>query len=254
MQAKSASCHEVPLGIYIHTPFCVERCHFCYYRAFADPTRATIDRYLDALTKELRLYAQLPAVVGRQPSFVYFGGGTPSLMTADQIERLLGEMQNIFSWDHVQEATFECAPLTVTPDRLKVLRDAGITRVSMGVQQLDDEVLTKNGRVHLVDDVERAYDEIRRCDFDIVNLDLMIGLVGETDASFHSSLDRVIRMQAQSVTLYQLEVPMNTPLYRDMQNDNVESPLAGWGERRERLKAGFARLEQSDNLLNGDDV
>jgi oxygen-independent coproporphyrinogen-3 oxidase len=245
LQSESASPSEIPLGIYVHTPFCLERCHYCYYRSFADPTRETIDRYLDALISELKLYAQSPAVAGRYPTFIYFGGGTPSLLSAEQIQRLISEFKATFSWDNVEEVTFECAPQTVTQDRLEIMRASGVTRVSMGVQQLNDDVLKSNGRVHLVRDVERAYTALRKTGFDIVNFDLIVGLVEETDNTFYGSLDQVIDMGPDSVTLYQLEIPVNTPLYRDLRDGKIDTPPAGWDVKRGRLKAAFAQLEQA---------
>jgi oxygen-independent coproporphyrinogen-3 oxidase len=125
------------------------------------------------------------------------------------------------------------------------MREAGVTRVSMGVQQLNDDVLKNSGRVHLVSDVERAFAEIGRARFDVVNVDLMIGLVGETDDSFHRSLDRVIEMSPDSVTLYQLEIPINTPLYRALRDGEIVIPPAGWDIKRGRLAAAFAHLEQA---------
>ncbi len=245
LQSARTSSSDVPLGIYIHTPFCLERCHYCYYLSFADPTRETVGRYLDALGGELDLYAKSPAVEGRHPTFIYFGGGTPSLLTAGQIERLSGKIKTAFSWDRADEVTFECAPQTATRDRLDAMREAGVTRLSMGVQQLNDEVLKSNGRVHLVRDVERAFAEIGRVGFDVVNVDLIVGLVGETDDSFHRSLDRVIDMGPDSVTLYQLEIPVNTPLYRALRDGQIATPPAGWDVKRGRLAAAFARLEQA---------
>jgi len=245
LQTEPISPNEVPLGIYIHTPFCLERCHYCYYRSFANPTDETVDRYLDALAGELNLYANSPAVVGRHPTFIYFGGGTPSLLTAGQIHRLFTKIKSTFSWDQAEEVTFECAPQTVTRDRLDVMLASGVTRVSMGVQQLNDDVLKNNGRVHLVCDVERAFAELRHIDFEVVNLDLIVGLVGETDDTFHRSLDQVIEMGPDSVTLYQLEIPLNTPLYRALRDGEIDTPPADWDVKRSRLRAAFARLKQA---------
>jgi oxygen-independent coproporphyrinogen-3 oxidase len=118
----------------------------------------------------------------------------------------------------------------------------------MGVQQMNDDVLRQSGRVHLVDDIRRAYGEIRRCDFDIVNIDLMVGLVGETDESFRDSLRQVISMSPDSVTFYQLEIPANTPLFRALRDNKVSSP-ANWDVKRARLTDGFALLEADGYTL-----
>jgi oxygen-independent coproporphyrinogen-3 oxidase len=244
----TSSQNDVPLGLYVHIPFCLERCHFCYYRSFADPTPKTIDSYLDALINEIRIYSESPQLAGRRLAFAYFGGGTPSLLSAGQLQRLFRGIQSAFPWTDIQEVTFECSPKTVTRERLETLRQAGVTRISMGVQQMNDDVLRQNGRVHLVNDIRRAYGEIRRCDFDIVNIDLMVGLVGETDESFRDSLRQVISMSPDSITFYQLEIPPNTPLFRALRDNEVTSP-ANWDVKRARLTEAFALIEADGYTL-----
>lgn len=139
--------------------------------------------------------------------------------------------------------TFECAPKSVTPPKMKLLREAGVTPLSLGVQQLDDEVLTRNGRVHLIQDVEAAYTAVRAADFPVVNLDLTVGLVGETRESLQRSLKHTIELEPDSVTVYQMEIPLNTPLYRDIQNgDEDAADLADWEERAQRLTLAFEAL------------
>lgn len=239
-----ANVNEVPLGLYLHVPFCVERCHYCYYRSYAKPTPAQIEQYIDALLTELKQYASTPAIAHRPLDFAYFGGGTPSLLSAAQIERLLGGVKALFPWNHAREISFECAPKSVTADRLAALRAAGVTRLSVGVQQMDDVVLAKSGRVHRVADVERAWGLIEPLAFPVVNLDLMVGLVGETDESFFSGLQRVISFSPMSVTIYLLEIPRNTPLYHALQTQQLSDSLVVWEVKRRRLAAAFTELER----------
>ena len=234
----------VPLGLYVHVPFCAKRCRYCHYLSYEDrPDR--ISPYLDSVAAEVRRYAGMPAVAGRPVSFVYFGGGTPSLLSRARLRRLLDGVRSGLPWDATREVTFECAPASVTRDKMRLLRDSGVTRVSLGAQQLDDAVLEANGRVHLVRDVERAYAAIRAVGFDVVNIDLMVGLVGETDRTFFSSLDRVIGLEPESVTIYQLEIPRNTPLFAAMRDGELRSAPPGWAEKRERLVEGYARLAEA---------
>jgi len=233
---------QVPLGLYCHIPFCVERCSYCYYLSHSGRELQRFDEYMTALVAELREYAARPVFAGRPLDFVYFGGGTPSILSTSRLQRLLGGLAEVLPWSAVREVTFECAPRSVTVDKLKVLRDAGVTRLSLGVQQLDDEVLERNGRVHLVADVEAAYAAVRQVGFDVVNLDLMVGLVGETEASVGRSLDRVLQLAPDSVTVYQLEIPFNTPLCRELRHGEVDPPPASWAEKHVRLQDVFARL------------
>jgi oxygen-independent coproporphyrinogen-3 oxidase len=241
-----AAAEAPPLGLYVHIPFCVDRCRYCYYLSYGADAPGNLDRYVDALIAELGDDATRPVFSGRPLDFVYFGGGTPSLLARSSLQRLLEGLQQACSWDGAREVTFECAPKSVTPAKLEMLRKGGVTRLSLGVQQLDDEVLIRNGRVHLIKDVEAAYDAIRQTGFPVVNLDLMVGLVGETRASMLRSLDRVIELGPDSVTVYQMEIPLNTPLYQDLQSGaEVDDELADWEEKHQRLALAFDHLAQT---------
>jgi len=235
---------EAALGLYVHIPFCAERCHFCYYLSHDDRLDQT-DRYLAALESELSLYAKTAALDGRELDFVYFGGGTPSLLSAARVDRLMSGLQDVWPWQAVREVTFECAPRSVNANKLEALREKGVTRVSLGVQQMNDEVLRANGRVHLVADVEAAYRALGDAGFAVVNVDLIVGLVGETDETFDSSLERIIDLTPDSVTIYQLEIPLNTPLWRSLRDGELSSEPASWKTKRDRLRRGFARLERA---------
>jgi oxygen-independent coproporphyrinogen-3 oxidase len=240
--AQPPASGDVPLGLYVHIPFCVERCQYCYYLSHDDRS-GEIDGYLEALADEWARYANAPVVAGRPLGFVYFGGGTPSILSVARLRSLARALQQSGSWADAREVTFECAPKSVTADKARALRDLGVTRLSLGVQQLDDAVLAANGRVHLTADVERAYESLRLGGFDVVNLDLMVGLVDETDESFFNSLERVIGLRPESVTIYQLEIPLNTPLYRSLRAEVPAPPPASWDVKHARLAAAMARLE-----------
>ncbi len=241
-RARGTPHGEEPFGLYVHIPFCVKRCQYCYYLSYDDKADE-IDGYLNALLKEVKMCAAAPALADREVGFVYFGGGTPSLLSDKRIRSLMAELQGVFPWTNAKEVTFECAPQTVTESKMEALREMGVTRVSMGVQSLDDEVLRKNGRVHLAREVERAYAAIQSVGFPVVNIDLMVGLVGETDESFFRSLERVMEMSPQSITIYQLEIPLYTPLYRALRNGTLDGMPASWSVKRARLATAFARLE-----------
>ena len=236
-----ASVPASPLGLYVHVPFCVQRCQYCYYLSYDDRGEARKD-YLEALGTELELYARRPLLAGRALDFVYFGGGTPSILSVPEIERLFARLQRCISWSGAREVTFECAPRSVTEAKARALKAAGVNRVSLGVQQLDDAVLARNGRLHGVADVERAYDVLRRAGFDALNVDLMVGLPGESEGSFRRSLERVIELAPEQVTLYLLEIPHNTPLYRRLRDEPGRDEPASWPEKRARLARGFERL------------
>lgn len=232
-----------PLGLYVHIPFCVKRCQYCYYLAYDDKSAEIVDAYLDALAREIDLLRDAAALRGRPLDFAYIGGGTPSLLSRRRLETLFERLHAAFDFRHVRESTFECAPQSVTIDKLRALRAAGVNRVSMGVQQLDDDVLLASGRVHTVRDVLRAWDAIRSVGFPIVNLDLIAGLPGESETSFLDGLERVIALKPESVTIYPLELPQNTPLFREWRAGELDAPLTDWETKRGRVGRAFARLE-----------
>src|SRR5215467_3106750 len=127
-----------PLGVYLHIPFCRKRCHFCYFRVYTDKDSTAIKAYLDLAIRELELYAAHPFIGERKPQFVYFGGGTPSYLSESQLQALTDRMKVILPWDRAEEVTFECEPGTLSDHKLKVIRDLGVTRLSLGVENLND--------------------------------------------------------------------------------------------------------------------
>ncbi|MCU0771335.1 MAG: coproporphyrinogen III oxidase family protein [Verrucomicrobia bacterium] len=235
---------SVPLGVYVHLPFCHHKCDYCYYLSYIGQPAAVINRYLDTVMREAALYAAQPAVKERPVAFGYFGGGTPSLLSVAQLSRLMTGLRAAFRWDAAEEITFECAPRSVTRELLAALRESGVTRVSMGVQSFDDGLLALNGRVHRAADVRRAYVLIAAAGFAQVNLDLMCGLLGETDAHWHATLQQVLELQPDAVTLYQTEIPRNTRLAREFEAGMLPTPPPSWEVKRARLDAGRRAFEE----------
>ncbi len=234
----------LPLGLYVHLPFCVQRCSYCCYMSRSD-RMDVVDAYLDRLAAELTAYRRSPALSSRPLDFVYFGGGTPSLLSTSRLERLFGRLQSCFPWDRVREVTFECAPRSVTAEKARLLGALGVTRLSLGVQQLDDTILRINGRVHLSADVYRAYEHLRASGVPTLNVDLIAGLAGETTSTFFTSLDRVLRMAPESITIYALEVPPNTPLARALRGGTAEAAVPPRPVRYRRLEEASVRLQDA---------
>jgi len=234
----------VPLGMYCHIPFCLKRCDYCYYLSHEGANPFLIDEYLTALTREIEIYSQSDSVAERELGFLYIGGGTPSILSPDQTWKLIERIRTLFPFDHIEEITFECAPRTVTLERMRILKECGVNRISLGIQQLDDSTLKANGRIHRVADIERAYWMIRETNFETLNVDLMVGMVGERGSNFFGSLDRVIELDPDSITLYQLEIPKNTPLYHSLNNRSGAFP-ASWIEKHRRLELAYERLAES---------
>jgi oxygen-independent coproporphyrinogen-3 oxidase len=146
---------------------------------------------------------------------------------------------------HSPETTFECAPKTTTRPRLDALAHSGVNRISMGVQSFDDELLRKNGRVHLSRDVYRAFAIIQEFGFEWVNLDLMAGMLGETWRDWRRTVSEAIRLNPDSVTIYQTEIPRNTQLYKDLVEGSLPAKPVDWDTKRERVDYAFGELERA---------
>ena len=235
---------DVPLGLYVHLPFCRQRCDFCYFKVYTDKSSADIRRYLDTLAAELALLAERPYLAGRRPSFVYFGGGTPSYLSASQLRELFGSLSEILPFDAAEEIAFECEPGTLQQPKVAALAELGVTRASLGVEHFDPDLLERNHRAHRADEILRAYGFLREADFKSVNIDLIAGMVGETDATWSECIGRTIELLPESVTIYQMEVPFNTTLYGRMrEGGEAVAPVADWATKRAWADEGFARLE-----------
>src|SRR5215212_824932 len=171
---------ESRLGLYLHIPFCRKRCKFCYFRVYTDKNARDVDVYLNALTREVELYRAKPIVGNRPLHFVYFGGGTPSFLSAAQLQGLFAKVQALFPWKEAAEVTFECEPGTLQQHKLETLKQAGVTRLSLGIENFDDKILEINGRAHLSAEIFRAYAWARDLSFPQINIDLIAGMLGET--------------------------------------------------------------------------
>src|SRR6266536_6060956 len=122
------------LGLYIHIPFCRKRCKFCYFRVYTDKNASEVEQYVSALSREIELVSRLPVMGGRPFRFVYFGGGTPSFLSAKQLTSLVDRLRANINWDQAEEVTFECEPGTLSETKVHTLRELGVTRISLGVE------------------------------------------------------------------------------------------------------------------------
>lgn len=233
---------DTTLGLYIHIPFCRKRCKFCYFRVYTNQNAKAIEDYVQALIREIELISQKPGVSGRELEFVYFGGGTPSYLSSKQLRSLRERMSEYVTWENAKEVTFECEPGTLSLEKLQTLKDIGITRVSLGVENFDDKILEENGRAHLSPEVLRAYDWIQEVGFPQVNIDLIAGMVGETDENWQSCVEKAITMQPDNITIYQMELPFNTVYSKEMQEQGLASPVANWATKRRWVSEAMDRL------------
>ena len=235
----------VPLGLYLHIPFCRKRCHFCYFRVYTDKNAKDVGEYLQVLAKEWSHYAPRPAIAGRPLNFVYFGGGTPSFLSIRQLKGLVKQLSAVASWRDAEEVTFECEPGTLTEAKLSVIRDIGVTRLSLGVENFSDDVLELNGRAHRSPEVDRAYTCARTLGFPQINIDLIAGMLGETDDNWSACVRRTVDLDPDSVTIYQMELPFNTTISGNLLKGTGRfgQPVADWPTKRRWVREAFAALE-----------
>jgi oxygen-independent coproporphyrinogen-3 oxidase len=235
-----------PLGIYLHIPFCRKRCHFCYFKVYTDKNAAEVEGYLDTAIQELTLYSEKAFIGGRKPKFIYFGGGTPSYISSRQLSSLVDRMKRLLPWDEAEEVAFECEPGTLTEGKLRVIKDLGVTRLSLGIENFDDEILKINGRAHTSKEIGPAYAYARSIDFPQINIDLIAGMVGETEANWQECVRKTIELDPDSVTIYQMEVPYNTTIFKEMKvMGQSVAPVASWKTKRDWVRYAFAELENA---------
>jgi oxygen-independent coproporphyrinogen-3 oxidase len=238
------------LGIYFHIPFCRKRCQFCFFKVYTDKNGEDVEAYMRSLTHELQLYADKSMLRGRDVDFIYFGGGTPSYLSADQLTRFHAEVQHLVSWDKAQEISFEAEPGTLNSEKLNAIKEIGTTRLSLGVESFCDGVLAANGRSHKLVHILDSYEKARDLNFGQINIDLIAGLQAETEDSWHKTIRRTLELMPDSVTIYQLEVPLNTILFKQMQsNDDEKITLHNWDTKYQWMQQAFEELERAGYTL-----
>jgi oxygen-independent coproporphyrinogen-3 oxidase len=238
---------DVPLGLYLHIPFCRKRCHFCYFRVYTDKNAREVEQYLDVLAREWDLYQETRALAGRPLSFVYFGGGTPSFLSTRQLESLVARLTAATPWDSAEEITFECEPGTLTEAKLDSIRRIGVTRLSLGVENFDDRILELNGRAHRSPEIDKTFQYARAIGFPQINMDLIAGMLGETDENWTACIRRTLDLSPDSVTIYQMELPYNTTISGDLlkRTGLFREPIASWPTKRRWVAEAFDALEQA---------
>jgi oxygen-independent coproporphyrinogen-3 oxidase len=213
----------MPVGLYIHVPFCRTRCHFCaFYLQIHRKDRA--ETYLTSLEREIRLHAEKNSLGGRPLTTVYFGGGTPTTLTADQLCHVLKLVHLSFGLEENAEVTVEAHPDTVTVGDLERLPHAGFNRISFGVQSMDDRELVHIGRRTAGYSASLAVEASRTAGFRDLNLDLIYGLPGQTRESWAASLEETIQLGPDHLSCYALTVEEDSHLHIGLKRGNLKEP------------------------------
>lgn len=235
-----------PLNIYVHTPYCIQRCAYCYYKTInlrGTNKAERIDKYVDALCREVELATDYYHLQNRPVVSVYFGGGTPSLLNEEQLQRVVEVIHNNLTLNDETEFTVEAEPVTITQSKADLLRQLKVNRISMGVQSFDDEIIKRSNRLDDEKKVLRAIDIVKSMEA-VINIDLMSGLAGETKASWQHSVSRAIATEVESITVYKTELYTNTPYYKEIRNDTLQLPDDD--EELAFMQYAFNELKQAD--------
>ena len=203
--------NKIPLGIYIHVPFCKSKCQYCDFYSVSTKDSRVLDGYMDAVCQHIKEAGALAP--GYLVDTVYFGGGTPSLFGATGLSHILSVIRKSFDVANSAEITFEANPESVTDRLLRRLRSEGFNRVSLGIQCDNDDILKKLGRVHNYEMAVEAVRKIRKAGYKNLSLDLMYGLPGQDLQSWEKTLQNVLDLNPEHISCYGLKVEEGTPLH-----------------------------------------
>lgn len=237
-------------GLYLHIPFCVKKCNYC---DFLSAPAAEEDRkaYAACLKKEILAYRS----AGYEADTVFFGGGTPSLLSADSIKELMQTLHAAFLIEETAEITMECNPETLDKEKLSVMRKAGINRISFGLQSAVDRELALLGRIHNYERFLRAYYDAREAGFENISIDLMSAIPEQTESSWEETLKKVIDLKPEHISAYSLIIEEGTVFY-DRQEELVlpdeDTERQMYHRTKELLQnAGYERYEISNYARPG---
>ncbi len=236
-------------SLYVHVPFCAQKCSYCAF--YSEPSSGElVNRYVDALVREMELVAE-----DLKPRTIFFGGGTPSLLNLRQWERVLGAMERLHLLG-ASEWTVECNPATVSLEKAKLLRSAGVSRVSMGVQSLDERLLDRLGRIHTREMVFKSFDILRDAGFDNVNLDLMFAVPGQTLSVWRETLKEALALQSEHLSTYEVIYEEDTALYAQLHagefSEDEDLACAMYDEFvSQATSAGFRQYEVANFAKDG---
>lgn len=209
--------NDKEIGVYVHIPFCKRKCYYCDFISFCEKDELQ-EKYINTVIQEIEDFFNLNKNV--KIKTIYIGGGTPSFIDGKYIEKIM----NTFNKGGVVEATIEVNPGSASLEKLKKYKECGINRLSIGLQSTEDRLLKKIGRIHNYNDFLATYNLAREVGFDNINVDLMIGLPGQTIEDVKSSLNKVINLNPSHISVYSLIVEENTIIYNLIEQNKIVLP------------------------------
>ncbi len=254
MKVKSNPAITEQFSIYIHFPFCIKKCNYCDFVSYKFASHDT-EQYVHCLTREIELFAEKNFVKGVKIVSIFFGGGTPSLISVKQLTRVFETLNSVFNLSSVKEITLEANPETVNKAKFSEFKKLGINRISMGAQSFNDKTLKILGRVHDSKKIYEAYSILRKVGFFNVNLDLMFSLPEESIEDAISSLKKAIALRPEHISYYSLTIEKGTNFYRNRHNLNLPNQKEEYLQFSKGIKLleseGYGRYEISNFALNG---
>ena len=211
-------------GVYVHTPFCLQKCLYCDFPSYAGFTEDARQQYAEALCREIEVRSFRRELSVAEGATVYFGGGTPTVLSVAQIGRIVDCLKQNGWWKEPAEATIEANPGTVDEPKLEALREMGFDRISIGVQSLQDNELRALGRIHTAEQAVEAVRAAKQAGFQRINADLMSGIPCQTEESFGKTLDTVLQLGLSHISVYSLILEEGTPLARLVEEGSVQLP------------------------------
>lgn len=246
------------MGLYIHIPFCKKKCEYCDFISY-EGKENLVEKYIECVKHELTEIGEQNRIDYENNlddlvlvKTVYIGGGTPSFINSKYISELLNVIKNSFILDNDVEITLEVNPGTADEYKLKEYKDSGINRLSIGLQETHDRILKNIGRIHTYENFLNTYNLARKMGFNNINVDLMLGLPGQTLLDLNESLDNVIKLNPEHVSVYSLILEEGTPLYFKVSNHQVQLPddelerKMYWKVKEKLQKAGYIHYEISN--------
>ncbi|MFR0881480.1 MAG: coproporphyrinogen dehydrogenase HemZ [Oscillospiraceae bacterium] len=216
------------ISVYISIPFCPTRCSYCSFISHSmDSAKKLIPDYVRYLCREIEITGKIINELGLKTDTVYFGGGTPTSLEASQLKIITDKLAECIDISSVREYNIEAGrPDTITAEKLKVIKNAGVTRISVNPQTLNDNVLKIIGRRHSAEDTIKAFYMARDIGFDNINMDLIAGLPGDDYPNFENTLDRILEMNPESITVHTLTIKRSAKLYEENIQKFIDNPAA----------------------------
>ncbi|MDD2554020.1 MAG: radical SAM family heme chaperone HemW, partial [Desulfotomaculaceae bacterium] len=208
------------IGIYIHVPFCIKKCPYCDFISYP-LSGPTVKSYLESLVREINLYGSALADEDKIITSIFFGGGTPTTLPAASFKTVLNEVRSSFFLTEGCEVTVEANPGTVDGPGLAELRQAGVNRLSIGVQSFNDRLLGMLGRIHSAEQAARSVQLARKAGFDNLNLDFIFGIPGQTNHDWRETLHKAVEMAPEHIAAYGLQLEKGTPLAQAVERGEI---------------------------------